>query len=138
MTSSTLKPLLPAIFFGLLYSSQAHSIDIFANINLEREVMVSRDAMNDFINNHRQSDPDFQYIRKIRYFSGNTIGIDVTSDFQDYSTEKQYSITNKILESWRVTKPKHVYSAAVKMYIQKDNLPFLYVSYTQISSPQDE
>jgi uncharacterized protein YneR len=123
------RVLLFVFLAGIAAPHAAYSVGLFANIKRERAVMVSRDAMQEYIDKQRVKDPDFQYVRGIRYFSGNSVSVDVFPQFLELDPKLHNKTAAKILDAWRFSKPTHIQSANIELYVLGEHLPFYRSTY---------
>ena len=120
------KLTLTAIFSVLILVTPISNAEfgLFANIKKERDVMISRDAMREFLKEHQAKDPDFKFVRDVRGFYGATMAIDVYEQFLSLDRNAQERVIKLLLDSWSISLPKHLNTAVVEMYVENETDPF--------------
>ena len=117
-----------AVLCGVLagLSGVSHAgLSLFANIEKERGVMVSRDALREFVKKHQLDDNDFRLVHDVRGFYGSMVAIDVYPSFLNLSRTEQEKVARKILDAWSISLPKHLGAASVSFYVKNTQNPFL-------------
>ncbi|WP_293689093.1 hypothetical protein [Thiolapillus sp.] len=95
-------------------------LSLFANIEKERSIMVSRDALRTFVKKHQAEDKEFRWVYDVRDFYGATVAIDVYPKFLELPPKVQYKLAQKILDAWEISLPKHLSTASVSLYVKKE------------------